>query len=641
MNWEVGTLNIFLEAFIDKNLGDDMMIETLVSRYPRVLFYALGPENYNDDRPYSDWNNLIIVNRQFWESYLSFFDGYVNIGGSVWQDYGDNQEWYRVRQITLQQMREQKKPRLMIGNNIGPITTKQGESFFENMMKDVDEITLRDITSFNWAKQRLREDQIRLTADLVFTQTLPEIKPNTANRVGFTIHRDIVYPEKNSQYLNNIARIISTLYDGNKDLLISLFAFDTGAAQNDLISISEMMESYLPQTLHNRVRIIAYDGNIRKIIGEIRKCHYLFASHFHAIVLALLMKIPFIPFSYQNKTVDFLNDLNYIGLQVDYDNLSVEVDQIVDNILYPRNLIDENAIKTMIQRSKTNFNRADQELRMSSAGSKNLLLQLIAQRNQKYLSEGESLQGQLQLSRDETIGTRQLLQIAQDEVTGTRQMLQSAQDEVTGTRQMLQAAQDEVTGTRQMLQAAQDEVTGTRQMLQAAQDEVTGTRQMLKAAQDEVTGTRQMLQAAQDEVTGIHQMLKAAQDEVTGIRQMLKAAQDEVTGIRQMLKAAQDEVTGTRQMLQVAQDEVTRTHQLYQTIQNEVVKHRAQLETVQIDLNQKEKLINELIIAGAVRQQENIQLSTQIAMLLTEIASIKNSLSWKITSPVRMMKRLF
>ena len=113
-------MNIFLKSFLDKNIGDDLMIELLVQRYPNSTFFTIGPNEFNDELPYSKWENLFVIDPTFWEEYLDTFDAYINIGGSVWQDYGENLDWYKIRAETVSRLKAANKPRLMIGNNLGP-----------------------------------------------------------------------------------------------------------------------------------------------------------------------------------------------------------------------------------------------------------------------------------------------------------------------------------------------------------------------------------------------------------------------------------------------------------------------------------------------------------------------------------------
>ena len=235
-------MNVFLEAFIDKNLGDDLMIQSLVSRYPQVTFYCIGPEEYNNIDPYKRWNNLLLISRYFWRAFLDRFDAYVNIGGSVWQDYGDNLLWYQDRQRTVTQLSGENKPCFMIGNNIGPITTNAGEILFKEIMKNLNVITLRDKASYSWAAARLAPGQARLTSDVVLSLSFAKgIKD--PNLIGVTIHRDVIRVEQNQQYIEGMQKLIASLLARDDKLHIRLYAFDSGIIQNDSISIAEIMEN--------------------------------------------------------------------------------------------------------------------------------------------------------------------------------------------------------------------------------------------------------------------------------------------------------------------------------------------------------------------------------------------------------------
>ena len=41
-------MNIFLEAFVDTNFGDDLFIHTVVARYPEHTFYMLEKAGFEE-----------------------------------------------------------------------------------------------------------------------------------------------------------------------------------------------------------------------------------------------------------------------------------------------------------------------------------------------------------------------------------------------------------------------------------------------------------------------------------------------------------------------------------------------------------------------------------------------------------------
>ena len=142
-------MNILVEAFVDNNLGDDLMLEQLVTRFPEAMFFCLRDASLNAREPYRSWKNLLVVHWTDLDRIMPFMDAFLIIGGSAWQDHGNNLSWYTCREKVLRDMKARGCPALAIGNNIGPVETSEGKNLFVGMLRRFDAIVVRDRASFN------------------------------------------------------------------------------------------------------------------------------------------------------------------------------------------------------------------------------------------------------------------------------------------------------------------------------------------------------------------------------------------------------------------------------------------------------------------------------------------------------------
>ena len=301
-------MNILLESFIDRNLGDDLMLSILVQRYPEVLFMAVRDVHLNGLEPYCNWPNFLVPDWGDLDAILPLVDGYIVYGGSTWQDHGNNHHWFGWRRHVLDAMRRHGKFSLAIGNNIGPLMTVAGSQLFADLARDFDHLAVRDSFSLEWLRKAGLGDKTSLCADLVFGLPIPKPVPDPG-LIGISVHRSALYPERNEAYGQAIAALVMRLHARRPELRIELLGFD---------SISERDDFLIDQIYHRLgrpswVTCRTYVGDLDGFLAAFGRCSHVFASRFHALLLALLWDIPFTPFDYMGKTAALLADLDYRG----------------------------------------------------------------------------------------------------------------------------------------------------------------------------------------------------------------------------------------------------------------------------------------------------------------------------------------
>lgn len=78
--------------------------------------------------------------------------------------------------------------------------------------------------------------------------------------------------------------------------------------------------------------------------------------------------------------------------------------------------------------------------------------------------------------------------------------------------------------------------------------------------------------------------------------------------------------------------------QQLELMQVETMTELQQIQSLELQLQSNSRIIEDMVAAGSFRQQEIIDQSLLIASLNTEIASLKNSFSWRISAPLRKVK---
>ena len=131
-------MKVFINAFLEGNLGDDIFVDLLLDRYPNHNFYTLSSD-------YLPTKNLKVFSNEFFIKVIrklslkSLFanrcDLSVTIGGSMFME----QKGDATRNFSLG-----KKPYYIMGINFGPY---KSQTYFDNIhsyFKDAEDICFRE-----------------------------------------------------------------------------------------------------------------------------------------------------------------------------------------------------------------------------------------------------------------------------------------------------------------------------------------------------------------------------------------------------------------------------------------------------------------------------------------------------------------
>lgn len=317
-------MKIFLQAYLNNNVGDDMMIDFICKRYPQHDFFVM---NINCLKQIACQNeNLHIINSiiptkkqiflRLFNKGLSYFgipkiqlilyfrknkyDVNFELGGSIFKQVTFKSWMNKIRDANV--IIDHCNYNIISGCNFGPYYTNDFLSEHKKLFKKYNSISFRDAYSYNLFPNY---SNTSLYSDIVFCTYFPP-KKKCKNLIGISVTNlnNSEFKKYADYYIKGMIEIINILTKDNDIVLLSFCKNegDTEACQiiknkcqrKDAISIYE----------HNDV------SKTKDLIGNIRA---MICTRFHANILAIKQKIPFVPVIYSNKTQCMLDDLNFIG----------------------------------------------------------------------------------------------------------------------------------------------------------------------------------------------------------------------------------------------------------------------------------------------------------------------------------------
>lgn len=318
-------MKIMIKAYLDKNLGDDMMIRMLVKQLKKHQFFLHVDDRSKVSALY-DLPNLklrepIIGNKFQKRLYIKKeYDAIIRVGGSIFQIYSLNSIKAFIRILVEDLILKALGVKLFIvGCNIGPIKVKWGKIIVKWIIKNSMYTSVRDKKSYKIVNPKKKDHTIHYYPDMVlasqeYFDQVDNMKNGTC--LGISTYRFRTNPEYNEIFHSKMINIINLYHDMTKQKVL-LFAFDSGS-ENDIGPAYSILDGIKKKEL---VEIIVYTGNIKEIIKAYTKCHSFISVRFHSAIIALKLQIPFIPIIYSDKMENMLDDIAYKGLKYNITNI--------------------------------------------------------------------------------------------------------------------------------------------------------------------------------------------------------------------------------------------------------------------------------------------------------------------------------
>lgn len=324
--------SIKLHAYFANNLGDDLMVDILLKRYPQYKFWSdtrtessrmfLEYPNFENRDPlcrkYGRINylcNLLTFHRK--EDFLlhRLFQRKnrkcccsVYIGGSLFMQAPNETGPQR---IAKESKKLDKTPLFIIGANFGPYHSSDFLESFTTYFRNCEGVTFRDQHSFVLFAQL---PNVAMAPDVVLN--LPRMQSSQAKQTVIIsvidMQRRVDLREKAEQYENFIREFCSACIDAGKTPVLTSFCEQEG----DGIAIKRIWEQ-LACGIQKKTQIYTYKDNLQEAKELFAGANFVLATRFHAMILALVFGKPFFSISYNEKVKNVLDDLGsdaYCGL---------------------------------------------------------------------------------------------------------------------------------------------------------------------------------------------------------------------------------------------------------------------------------------------------------------------------------------
>lgn len=325
-------MKILLDSYINNNLGDDLMIYIICRRYPNHSFYLPTPPNCRD--MFANIPNLTCIaplypleseyikrgiNKAL--SYLNIpklqllykitkeeYDIYIQLGGSIFMQVSETAWRNKLRDYNY--IVSKTPHNLIIGSSFGPFYTQEFLNEHKLLFEKFDDVIFRDTYSNN-----LFNNEFNYGVDSVFNLEFPHKKRE--NYIVFSLI-DLEHRPSLSKYKDKYIQIINNLSCELAKCGFRIVFFSFCENEGDLKAIEQVIKN---SSLSTEQYNIYNHKNIKKSLDIIANSNGVVATRFHSIILSFLFNKPCLPFIYHEKTTHELEDLEFRGYKVKFNEL--------------------------------------------------------------------------------------------------------------------------------------------------------------------------------------------------------------------------------------------------------------------------------------------------------------------------------
>ena len=315
-----------IHAYLNNNVGDDLMVEVLLKRYPSAVFWDCIPNQkkpisfeclnfFNNEDIYSKFGRInhianILTLYKKKDFLIKFIFRHIEkksccsvaVGGAIYRPIAGELIEDRI-------IRETKKmvkgvPFIVLSANFGPYDDEEFREAFFSYFEKCDLVSFRDSASYELFKSI---PHVQWAPDIVFSIAQGHLTSQgdiLISIIDFAIRPHLIVYE--AEYINKIVEICIACMDRGKNPV--LVSFCDGEGDSYMI---KKINSQIKKMGHDSAKVYEYKGNTTEIIQLFRNAEFVVATRFHAMVLAMKFKKPLFVISYELKMNNVLSDTGY------------------------------------------------------------------------------------------------------------------------------------------------------------------------------------------------------------------------------------------------------------------------------------------------------------------------------------------
>lgn len=338
-------------ACIEKNIGDDLFVYSICSRYKDKTFYIDKTAQYGDLAKIDNlkfshllkiWNRFSIsepkskTKKQIKKMILSFSEIFLGKNNIVIYIVGNafkNKKYIGPEQLNWLRDRERiSQSFYLLSTNFGPYNDSRWKNDCLNEFKKMTDVCFRDTYSYELFKNEI---EIRYSPDAVLS--LQQEYVNSKDRSD----RDIVIISMIDCGMSSRGKEINNIINDYEKKLAEISKYYIKKGLKIVLLTSNNIQDFpAANRIKNMVNdsdvsIFEYKGNFKEVFKLYSKAKYVISTRLHVMILSWIYNVPVLPIVYDIKVKNLIETYKFNNPHIDIykiNNFDIkELDIIFDN----------------------------------------------------------------------------------------------------------------------------------------------------------------------------------------------------------------------------------------------------------------------------------------------------------------------
>lgn len=292
---------VVVDAYFMNNVGDDLFLELLVSRYPNVYFDFVTP-NLEYVKYFKNNSRVATTSSRDMLKNVKQYDAHITIGGSMFQQPPTWKKLWVIYFLKIFIFKFNKKKTVLIGCNFGPFKSKLYLFMYQLLFKKIDFISVRD----QMTKKLIghQKGNVFNYPDIVFSMDSKKYFSIPKSKIIGISVMDFGDDTKYNNYQADLTSLINELAKTNS---VRLFSFQDTDAVSDKKVIDLILENI---DFKENIEVVNYDGNLDIFTEKYGECVSFLTTRYHSLILSIIANQNIVALNYNMKVKNTINSLN-------------------------------------------------------------------------------------------------------------------------------------------------------------------------------------------------------------------------------------------------------------------------------------------------------------------------------------------
>lgn len=244
-------------------------------------------------------------------------DAMMIVGGDIFGDHTD----YGGLLVSVETIKSQGGQVFLLGLSLLESYSPEINYRLKLLFTWADVIVVRESETYRQIQGIAPKANVIAATDMAFATDITDIinEKQENGILGISVRKKIPRnaPDAYAPYCESIANTVEHYLKMDTENQVRFLALSKGVFDDE--EVAHEITALCSEKYRERIQCVSFEGDVDGYIREMQRCEKLLCTRFHALVFAIMLKKPFVPIAYEEKTKRLLKEIGYYGICPSYE----------------------------------------------------------------------------------------------------------------------------------------------------------------------------------------------------------------------------------------------------------------------------------------------------------------------------------